>query len=84
MKIYKYPFAIESKTSISVPSGHVVMHVGLDPAGVPCVWALVEPEAPKIDIAIWVVGTGHDVPEEACRHVGSFVQSAFVWHIFTR
>lgn len=84
MKVFKYPFAIEKIATIEVPSGSVLLHAGLDPVGTPCVWAIVDQNNPKTLIEIFVVGTGHDVPEQAPRHLGSFVRLDEVWHIFTR
>ena len=84
MKIFKYPFAIESKTTVEMPYGHVFLHVGLDPEGVPCVWALVDEHSEKRPVELYVVGTGADVPENAANHLGTFIQTPFVWHIFSR
>jgi hypothetical protein len=82
MKIFKYPFAIQRRATVEIPSGHVLIHAGLDPKGIPCVWAMVDADTPKREVVLYVIGTGHDVPEEAPRHLGSFVREDDVWHIF--
>lgn len=80
-KIYKYPFEIKDKIEIEMPACSMVVHVGLDPQGQPCVWANVEPEAQTIKQIFYVRGTGHDLGD-ASGHLGSFVQGDFVWHLF--
>lgn len=78
--VYKYIIKITDEQVISLPLVQL-LHVGLDPSGFPCVWAEVETEMPSSDVTIFVVGTGHPVPDGAW-HVGSFVQGGFVWHIY--
>lgn len=80
MKIFKYPFKIEDAPQVEIPCGHRILHVGLDPGGQPCIWALVTPEASKTKIQLRVVGTGHDEPEG--KFLNTIVQGPFVWHIF--
>jgi len=80
--IYKYPIAITDKQSILVPSQAKFLHVGLDPSEIPCLWYQVNPDNPKENITIYVVGTGGVIPLGA-RHLGTLVQGSFVWHIFT-
>lgn len=82
-KIFKYPFEIDSTTEITVPCGHKLLHAGLDPSGVPCVWALVNPESTPMPVRLFVIGTGHPMPDEATNHLGTFVHGPFVWHVFT-
>ena len=65
-----------------MPKGSKIIHVGLDPKGIPCIWAEVQHRPDRfIDRVIFVVGTGNRIPEDAA-HVGSFIQDEFVWHIY--
>lgn len=59
-----------------------VVHVGLDPSGTPCVWIEGDPEK-LMDRLFEVVGTGQRVPVDG-THVGSWVDGAFVWHLYER
>lgn len=80
--IYKYPIEITDSQEIEMPINAEAIHAGLDPQGTPCVWATVRTDNKKEDVTIYVVGTGNPVPVMARRHVGSFNQGPFVWHVF--
>lgn len=82
MKIYKYPFKIEDAPQVELPCGHQILHVGLDPGGKPCLWALVSPDANTRMVQLYIVPTGGEEPAQASKHLGSFVQGPFVWHVF--
>jgi len=81
--IYKYPFGITDIQTVDLPINHKILHVGLDPQGTPCLWAIVDSEQtqtnPKV---LFVVGTGHPMPTVPVSHLGSFAQGPFMWHIF--
>ena len=92
-KIYKYPFDIEGSFAIKkLPEFAPIIHVGLDPTGTPCLWAEIFPEwveaIEKYETArsarrireFAIVGTGQNCP--IGEHVGSWVQDAFVWHLY--
>jgi hypothetical protein len=80
--IYKYPIKITDEQEIQMPAHANVLHVGLDPQGTPCLWAMVDTAKPMEPVSVLVVGTGNPMPFEPLRHVGSFVQGPFVWHVF--
>lgn len=82
-KVFKYPFHVTTSSTVYIPHGSPLRHVGLDPTGTPCVWAEVDPDAKPAPVQLFVVGTGHPIPKEAVRHLGSFVQKPFVWHVYT-
>lgn len=79
--IHKYPIAITDSQEIQMPGGAYVIHAGLDPKDIPCVWAIVETDQPIEAKKILVVGTGHPLPFWH-GHVGSFVDESYVWHVF--
>lgn len=51
--------------------------------GVPCIWAIVDPDVLKLPRRFQIFGTGHQLPpvDEAC-YVGTQQQGVFVWHLF--
>lgn len=81
--IYKYPIEITDLQKIEMPIGEV-LHAGLDPSGTPCIWAAVDTECDRISQEILIYGTGNTMPvyPSGRRHVGTFVQGQFVWHVF--
>ncbi len=80
--IYKYPLNITDEQTINLPEGAKILHAGLDPQGVPCLWAAVYPANPSIPTVIYIIGTGWEMPKAADGHIGSFIQGPFVWHVF--
>lgn len=81
--IYKYeikPFAINP---VRMPFEHKILMVGIDPTGKPCLWAEVDEGAVAYDLRMLVVATGRYVPEHA-EHIGSFVWSDYVLHLYKR
>lgn len=80
--IWKFPLGVTA-TTIEVGSDPHVVHVGLDPEGVPCVWVehVVGPEDDLRPVYFYTVGTGWNMPE-GWVHVGSFVDGNFVWHLY--
>lgn len=61
----------------------LVVHVGPDPGGSPCVWVDLHTEAtPNPEtVTFQIVGTGHRVPKHAF-HVGAYLDGPFVWHVY--
>jgi hypothetical protein len=82
MTIFKYPFNLKSTQTIELPDGAQIIHVGLDPADRPCMWAMVNPDHPKTNVEIYIIGTGHNVPILATHHMGSFKMGQYMWHVF--
>lgn len=80
--IYKYPIQITDEQEISMPQGAEVIHAGLDPQGTPCVWAMVDTQNKPEPVSILVYGTGNPMTYTPDRHVSSFTQGPFVWHVF--
>ncbi len=80
--IWKFPIEIKDEQLIKAPFGAEVIHAGLDPLGVPCVWCEVESVNSPDPISIVLVGTGQELPPRTFTHRGSFVDGAFVWHVY--
>jgi hypothetical protein len=80
--IHKYIIDITDEQLIQIPEEAEILHAGLDPRGYPCLWARVDTDKPFESVKIIVAGTGNPLPEVG-RHLGSFTQNFFVWHVFT-
>ena len=83
--VYKYPIKLVDEQFISMPVDSEIIHVSLDPKGEPCIWAIVNTKARfSINMPIYVRGTGHDLDgmHNNAKHVGSFKDRMFVWHVF--
>lgn len=80
--VWKFPIRIEDAQAILLPPYAEILHVGLDTVGEPCIWAKVERTDVRVHRTLYIVGTGHDLPDGDNRHVGSFVHGIFVWHVW--
>ena len=81
--IHKFPIRIEVVQDIAIPAHSTFIHAGLDPQGQTCLWAEVETTNEKFPKRVYLLGTGHPIPEGARSHIGSFKQGNFMWHIYS-
>lgn len=79
--IYKYPIEITDEQKIQMPLDAKVIHAGLDPNGIPCIWAMASSHLADHSHYVYVRGTGHEISDSR-RHIGSFVEGPFMWHVF--
>lgn len=84
--VWKFPL-VPGPNVLQMPKGARVLHVH-DQNGVPCLWALVDPDA-KVDMrGFLVAGTGQllsDDIERATYHGAAHCRSyvtTLVWHVF--
>lgn len=81
--IYKYPLFFNPRQTTALPISARVLHVGLDPNQVPCIWAKVDTDEPKLDRLFFIVGTGNELPVDAKHYIGTYNQAHFVWHLWS-
>ena len=84
-EIWKWQLEITGEQTISVPTGAVFLCVQFQ-RGALCVWALVQPDYPREDVTVSVVGTGHAVSANTGPYLGTAQQvgGRLVWHVFMR
>jgi hypothetical protein len=79
--IWKFPIPIQDKFELHLPYIHKVLLTSLQDEQ-PQVWIEVDTSSSKnIPFKFYVRGTGHEI-EENTYHVGSWIQSPFVWHLY--
>lgn len=88
--VFKYLIEISDVVELEMPVGAVVLHLA-EQHGVPCLWALVDLEAPNHTRRFRLAGTGHPIDTEYIDtavgnrgHLGTFFMrdGALVWHLF--
>lgn len=81
-QIWKFQFDLSESLTIMMPKQAQIIKVE-NQNGFPCIWAIVDTNAPKQERRFMVVWTGHpfDYGHDVF-HVGTFVQEQFVWHLF--
>jgi hypothetical protein len=80
--IHKYPLELaEERVVISMPAGAQVLRVAAQ-HGRPCIWAVVNTEAPMVEREFRVAGTGRELPGYPGEYVGTCDIGEYVWHVF--
>jgi hypothetical protein len=83
MRVYKYRFEPASHFDLLLPKGAEILKAGKQ-GDAYCLWALVDIDAKEQVRHFRWAGTGHDIIEvpENLRHVSTFFDDLFVWHVF--
>lgn len=79
--IWKFPMTLSAHQIVEMPDGAQTLHVA-EQYGKITLWALASPDMEKRQYIFYVVGTGHAVPAEAGRYLGTAHVDGFVWHVF--
>lgn len=84
LTIYKYSIEVTDVQMVSMPIGAEILTVQVQNE-TPCIWALVDSNAPLENVKIRVHGTGHPVNgEENLEYIGTFqlLGGRLVFHTF--
>lgn len=80
-KIFKYNLQTGVKT-VMIPEGSEILCVKRQ-LNEPVMYALVDPDKPERPIQVCVYGTGHPIPDDNGRYIGTImVHGIICWHIF--
>jgi hypothetical protein len=80
--IWKFPLVVEDVITFEGPAHLNAKHVGLDPKGVPCLWAAVDPDTKTIKHRVYCFGTGHPLPEKLGAYLGTVTLGVLVLHFY--
>jgi hypothetical protein len=87
--IYKYQLEVKTNQTVKMHEGAQILSVQVQ-RGVPCVWAVVDPDQPEASYGFETYGAGHPVPPDTEHVVRDFVgtyqlnDGEFVGHVFVR
>ena len=80
--IWKYEINITDEQTIMMPKGSRTLSFQLQ-NGIPCIWAVVEPNVEKEKRKFFIAGTGNPFPCEInAMFIGTIQNNGFVWHLF--
>ena len=81
--IWKYKIFPEEKQQISIPEGAKILDVQMQ-RGVPCVWALVDPDAEHEIRTLVARGTGRPIITRPGEYIGTFQMAGgdLMLHLF--
>lgn len=82
-KIFKYPLVVKGSNHIDMPECAEILCAQIQD-NAPYLWALIDSDAPTITRRIYIIGTGHETPDNLGRYIGTvqMMDGALVWHIF--
>ena len=84
--IWKFPLEFAPVQTVEMPQGASLLCVQMQ-GGIPCLWALVYPEATREARRLRMVGTGHAYHDSDlfCEYVGTFQMQdgGLVFHVFS-
>ena len=85
VRMFKYPLKIEDFQVIAVPKGALLRCVQTQ-GETPCIWAEVDPSAPKVTREIRTYGTGHPMESDWPFYLGTYQvnDGARVFHVYTK
>ncbi len=81
--IWKYELETTDDQWIDMPIGAEPLTVQVQHE-VPCLWALVNPQAPLAKVHVRIFGTGHSFVGSVSKYVGTYQlhNGSFVGHVF--
>lgn len=81
--IWKFQLLRTDRPSVFMPDNAQILHAEMQ-GGEICIWALVDPEARRVQRTFAIVGTGNPFHDSgAWEHVGTVFDGPFVWHVFS-
>ena len=82
--IWKFPLEITDEQSVEMPKGAQLLSVAMQGGSDCCLWALVDPSDIRESRKVNIYGTGHPLPDDPGRHIGTFVMhdGLLVFHAF--
>lgn len=83
MTIWKFPLKVKDVQQIEMPQGTRLLSVQVQ-RGIPCLWALVDEQAPREKRLIVTYETGHYVHDGTRAFVGTYQIDGgeLVFHVF--
>lgn len=82
--IWKFQFDVSDRATLLIPSDSQFLSVGSQGPNTIAIWAIVDPDSPKLEFTFEVFGTGFSIDEGLTRknHLGTVFDGQFVWHVF--
>ena len=82
-KIFKFELETTDFQEVNMHLGAEILYMATQHEK-PCIWALVNPKAPLIKRTFEIFGTGHTIPDEYRKYIGSYQlnNGQLVFHCF--
>ena len=68
---------------VMIPAGATILCAATQ-NGMPHIWFICEPDAPRIPRKLFMAMTGHEAPKDTSRYLGTgmLLDGAYVYHVF--
>ena len=82
---WKFRLELADEQTLMMPEGAEILSAQMQGETL-CMWALVEPDAPKQRRVIEIIGTGNPASDTDRRYISTvqMCSGALVWHIFEK
>jgi hypothetical protein len=83
-RVYKYPLKPEDVQVLEMPKDAKVLDIQVQ-QGIPCIWAIVDPDAPMEIVKLYTYGTGHNILNvDKLLYLGTYqiLGGEIVFHVF--
>lgn len=81
-KVYKYQLKLQAMQVLTIP---VIALLSIQQQfGVWTLWAEVDTDRVPDRVKITVVGTGHEIPEDAGQYFSTIQDGSYVWHFYVK
>lgn len=82
-QIWKYQLLTIGINEIEMPKGAKILSLQMNNK-IPCIWAIVNPNAEKEIRRFNIYGTGHNITEDDLKYIGTFQMhnDMLVFHLF--
>lgn len=83
MKIWKFSLNVTDEQIVPMPKGSEILTVQIQQGRIN-LWARCSETAPKEDVRICIYGTGHTVPDNPGKYLGTVqhLNGDLVWHVY--
>ena len=81
--IWKFELEVTDIQTVALPKGCFILQVEVQ-RGTPCLWVECDSEAPKVDRVFAIYGTGHSLPDNPGKYIGSYMLQGgmLVFHLY--
>lgn len=83
--IWKFPIDVIDEQAVEMPAPAELLHVAVQNIDRCYLWAMVDPEKPKVRVQLRIYGTSQPMPDWPGRYIGTLMlnnNGALVFHVF--
>jgi hypothetical protein len=79
--MWEFPIDLKTRQTVNMPERARVLSCQLEGRKI-CLWALVDSQAPEETRLVYMIGTGHTIPEMPLQFVNTIQAMGSTFHVF--